>query len=312
VIGYCAGSGGNSSATSHAEAATTINCPSNNCPRTVGYWAAQCAQKGNGSTKVTLAQLTAIAQKVDDLSAFFNWAAGTDEQNFCRVISPPLPMTLLKQTERQFAGLLANVSISALGINPSQGGHVELDLNTPINCSGVSAKTVGDLITEVDNALIALAGANQNDPAVKAQLGALEGCLDSINNGIGIPKAAGCSEGTATPSSSDQIGAEAGSATNPNAVELYRAVPNPFSASTSFAYEVSEGSGANVDITVYNVAGRQIRKLQSGVQAAGQYNVTWDGRNDAAVAVSRGVYFVRTIISGQTAPTMRLLFVRDN
>ena len=311
VIGYCAGSGGNSSATSHAEAATTINCPSNNCPRTVGYWNAQCAQKGNGSTKVTLAQLTAIAEKVDDLSSFFNWSAGTDEMNFCRVITPPKPMTLLKQTERQFAGLLANVSISALGINPSKGGHVELDLNTPINCGGVTSKTVGDLIAEVDQELIALAGANQNDPTVKAKLGSLEGCLDAINNGQGIPVSQGCEEGGTSPSS-DESGVEAGSATNPNAVELYRAVPNPFSASTSFAYEVSEGSGANVDITVYNVAGRQIRKLQSGVQAAGRYNVTWDGRNDAGVAVSRGVYFVRTIISGQTAPTMRLLFVRDN
>src|SRR5439155_5881500 len=172
VIGYCVGSNGSSSATSHSEATTTITCPSSNCPRTVGYWAAQCAQKGNGSTKVTLLQLTSIAEKVDDLSSFFNWSAGTDESNFCRVITPPKPMTLLKQTERQFAGLLANVSISLLGITPSQGGHVELDLNTPINCSGVTATTVAGLIQEVDQALIALAGQNQNDPQVKATLGA--------------------------------------------------------------------------------------------------------------------------------------------
>jgi hypothetical protein len=250
--------------------------------------------------------------KVDDLSSFFNWASGTDEQNFCRVITPPKPMTLLKQTERQFAGLLANVAISALGINPSQGGHVELDLNTPINCSGVNSKTVGDLINEVDQALINYAGANQNDPQVKAILGALEGCLDSINNGQGIPVASGCEETSTTPSSTYDSGTESGSIGSPSSVELYRAVPNPFSASTSFAYEVSDANGANVDITVFNVAGRQMRKLMTGFQAAGRYNVTWDGKSDSGTPVSRGIYFVRTVISGSKAPVMRLLFINDS
>ncbi len=312
VVAYCVGSNGASQATAHAEASTGIICPSNNCPRTVGYWAAQCAQKGNGSTKVTLAQLTAIASKVDDLSSFFNWSAGTDEANFCRVISPPKPMTLLKQTERQFAGMLANVSISALGIKPSQGGLVELDLNTPINCSGVNSKTVGDLIGEVDAALTALAGQNQNNPQVAAQLGALEACLDAINNGIGIPVRSGCEETSTAPTSSNE-GTEPGiDATAAPSVQLYRAMPNPFSASTSFAYEVTNGDGANVEITVYNVAGRQVRKLVSGVQAAGRHTVTWDGRTDSGDAASRGVYFVRTMITGQSAPTQRVLFIRDN
>ena len=62
-------------------------------------------------------------------------------------------------------------------------------------------------------------------------------------------------------------------------VELYRPYPNPFTGATAFAYKV-DASDAAVDITVYDVAGRQIRKLVSGVQAAGQYTASWDGRNE--------------------------------
>jgi len=221
-------------------------------------------------------------------------------------------MTLLKQTERQFAGLLANYAISALGINPSSGGHVELDLNTPISCSGVTAKTVGELIQEVDQALTQLAGQNQNNGDVAAQLGALESCLDAINNGRGIPVAAGCEETSGTTLNSSDTSADPSVDASVAPVQLYRAVPNPFSASTSFAYEVTNGDGANVEITVYNVAGRQVRKLVSGVQAAGRHTVTWDGRTDSGEAVTRGVYFVRTLITGQDAPTQRVLFIRDS
>jgi hypothetical protein len=310
VIADCAGSNGTSQATSHAEAPTVITCPSPNCPRTVGWWNSQCAQKGNGSTKVTLAQLTAIAEKVDDVSSFFNWPAGTDESNFCRVITPPKPMDIRKQTKRQFAGALANYAITALNITPSRGGKVVLDLNTPINCPGVpGVHTIGDLFAAVDQALIALEGQNLNSASVKAQYGALESCLDALNNGQNIPVASGCEEGSSTPSSDLDPGTDAG-VTSASPVQLYRAVPNPFSASTSFAYEVTNGDGADVEITVYNVAGRQVRKLVTGFQAAGQHIVTWDGRADSGASVVRGVYFVRTMITGQTAPVQRILFIQ--
>ena len=71
------------------------------------------------------------------------------------------------------------------------------------------------------------------------------------------------------------------------------------------------GDQASVDITVYNVAGRQIRKLVGTTQPAGRYTATWDGKSDDGVSVTRGVYFVRTIIAGSKAPVQRLLYIRD-
>src|SRR5262249_49730827 len=51
------------------------------CPRTVGYWSAQCAQKGNGSTKYSASAVTAIAACIDARVDIFNWS--DDFAGFC-------------------------------------------------------------------------------------------------------------------------------------------------------------------------------------------------------------------------------------
>jgi flagellar hook assembly protein FlgD len=94
------------------------------------------------------------------------------------------------------------------------------------------------------------------------------------------------------------------------AVELYRPFPNPFSGATSFAYSVA-GEGSAVDITVFDVAGRQIRKIVSGVHSAGRHTASWDGLTDAGSRANRGVYFVRTMIAGAKASTNRVLYLSE-
>jgi len=307
VDGQCAGSAGASTVHDDTSWPTTIQCLSLNCPRTVGFWAAQCAQKGNGSTKYDLAHLTSLAQCVNTQSAFFDWAPGSEEQQFCRTISPPLPMDIRKQTKRQFAGLLANLCASSTNNQPTKGGKIILDPSSPITCSGVTAKTVGELIAEVDAALIALEGQNLNSASVKAQYAALEGCLDAINNGIAISVTSDCEDGGTSTGSSDADVSD-GSASAP-AVELYKAAPNPFQASTSFSYQVKNPAGSPVAITIYNVAGRQVRQLVSNFQEAGIHSVTWDGRSDDGARLDRGIYFVRTAIAGVRENTLRILYL---
>ncbi len=65
--------------------------------------------------------------------------------------------------------------------------------------------------------------------------------------------------------------------------------PNPFNPSTNF--RVTLPTRANVEVTVYDILGREIKTLKKGDYAAGSYSVTWDGRNDAGMTVSSGVYF---------------------
>ncbi len=77
-------------------------------------------------------------------------------------------------------------------------------------------------------------------------------------------------------------------------VELYRPMPNPFEKTTRFAYAV--GGAARVDVGVYDLAGRRVRTLVRGLQAAGQYETSWDGRADDGARVRNGVYFLRASV----------------
>jgi len=296
--------GGLLAVTTEASASVTCGlCPGEACPRTPGFWNAQCAQMGNGSTKFTRAQVTSIAECIDDRSAFFNWTSGTDFDQFCRTITPPKPMDQRKQAKRQFACLLANVCTDQLNLQPSRGGEIYLDPSTAVHCDGFEAGTIGELIDEVDALLVGLEGESLNDADVKAKYAAIIGCCDGINNGLTIAVAPGCEDGGAVPTGADGEAAPS--------VELYRPMPNPFSGTTSFSYMVSGPDAAGVEITVYDVAGRQIRKLVGGEQTAGIHTATWDGKNDQGAQVQRGVYFVRTVIAGHKESTNRILYLTN-
>jgi len=88
---------------------------------------------------------------------------------------------------------------------------------------------------------------------------------------------------------------------------LNKVVPNPFSSTMSFTYEIPEG-GSAVEIGVYNVAGRLVRTLASGIQGAGRSNVTWDGRDNAGVKMAQGVYFLKSVVGGKQS-TFRVIYM---
>jgi hypothetical protein len=83
--------------------------------------------------------------------------------------------------------------------------------------------------------------------------------------------------------------------------------PNPFGIATTVRYLLP--APEPLEITVYDPAGRRVRKLLSGPQPAGEGSVTWDGRNDDGEAVSSGVYFYR-VVSPDLQREGRLLVVR--
>jgi hypothetical protein len=84
------------------------------------------------------------------------------------------------------------------------------------------------------------------------------------------------------------------------ALALKPASPNPFASSTAIAYTVPTGGGL-VEIAVYDVAGREVRKLVSRTMTAGDGTVVWDGLDGRGVAVASGVYFARIDVDGLTA-----------
>jgi beta-lactamase superfamily II metal-dependent hydrolase len=90
--------------------------------------------------------------------------------------------------------------------------------------------------------------------------------------------------------------------------EVLGVYPNPASpGSAHVLYRIP--SARDVDITIYAVNGRMIRRLQSGAVDAGVHDLTWDGRDDGANSLPAGVYLVR-FAGGGVHGTKRLVLLR--
>ena len=76
-----------------------------------------------------------------------------------------------------------------------------------------------------------------------------------------------------------------------HAAVLRQNYPNPFNPVTTISYLLP--SGGDVLLQVFDVNGREIRRLVDGYVEAGEWSVVWDGSNERGEAVASGVYFVR-------------------
>ena len=81
----------------------------------------------------------------------------------------------------------------------------------------------------------------------------------------------------------------------PTVTQLFPNYPNPFNPETWIPFTLSE-EGV-VEITIYDVVGRGIRRLSLGMLPPGRYSekgraAYWDGRNQAGESVASAAYFV--------------------
>jgi hypothetical protein len=95
----------------------------------------------------------------------------------------------------------------------------------------------------------------------------------------------------------------------PETFALHPCAPNPFNPLTTIFYDVQAGA-EHVSITVYDVAGRRVRTLVDGVEAAGfRRSVVWDGRDDHGHPVASGVYFYR-LVAGKFTQTRKMVLLK--
>ena len=78
---------------------------------------------------------------------------------------------------------------------------------------------------------------------------------------------------------------------------LGKAAPNPTTGETRIDYALPVNG--NVALGIYNVTGQLVRELVKGPVTAGQWAVTWDGRDASARNVPGGVYFYKLTVSGE-------------
>ncbi len=104
--------------------------------------------------------------------------------------------------------------------------------------------------------------------------------------------------------------------------KLYQNYPNPFNPSTTIRFEVpgilpaggTSGSShalstAPVQLAVYDVTGRLVKRLVSKKLPPGPFTVVWNGTDDRGIHVSSGIYFCR-IVSGNWSQTRKMVLLK--
>lgn len=88
---------------------------------------------------------------------------------------------------------------------------------------------------------------------------------------------------------------------SPHMFELSQNYPNPFNPTTTISFTLSEAD--EIELRVFNVLGKEVSVVASGIFGEGTHNVTFDG-----VGLSSGVYYyILSTSQGNTARKMLLL-----
>lgn len=83
--------------------------------------------------------------------------------------------------------------------------------------------------------------------------------------------------------------------------------PNPFNPATTIPYTIERES--DVTMTVYDMAGREIRKVAEGQKTTGSYTAVWNGTDGQGFQVPSGVYLVR-LQAGKEIQTKKMILTR--
>ncbi|HMB70440.1 MAG TPA: ASPIC/UnbV domain-containing protein, partial [bacterium] len=105
----------------------------------------------------------------------------------------------------------------------------------------------------------------------------------------------------------DPTGVELGAAPN-TGVRLLPSRPNPFSGATVVAFDLPRTE--DVQVRVFDLAGREIRTLFRGRAEAGRHTLDWDGRDAQGSATAAGVYFVKLQGSGGADLSQKVVRLR--
>ncbi len=93
----------------------------------------------------------------------------------------------------------------------------------------------------------------------------------------------------------------------PDRLFLAPSIPEPFRDEALVRFGLPRAT--TVDLAVYSVEGRMIRRLASGAMPAGTWERSWDGRDGSGDRVPSGLYFLKLATQEGTF-TQRITFVR--
>ncbi len=93
----------------------------------------------------------------------------------------------------------------------------------------------------------------------------------------------------------------------PKRTALHENYPNPFNPETRIKFDLADAG--HVKLEIYNMLGQKIRTLIDADKPAGYHAAQWDGRNDAGVKVSSGIYFYK-LKTADYSKTLKMLLMK--
>lgn len=136
--------------------------------------------------------------------------------------------------------------------------------------------------------------------------------LDTLENTIEIPQNPLYSYYLLSSSTPASVPDESRSSASPITFELYQNYPNPFNPITTIQFKIeSLGSKDRIhtNLSIFNIVGQRIRTLLNADKLAGEYQVVWNGKDDAGNPVSSGIYFYR-LESGNLTSVRKMFLMK--
>jgi hypothetical protein len=88
----------------------------------------------------------------------------------------------------------------------------------------------------------------------------------------------------------------------PSSLMLAQNYPNPFNSSTIIMFSISQSlAGSPVQLNVYDVQGRLIKRLLNTQMPAGNYATRWNGTTESGAVAASGIYFYHLVAGNQRA-----------
>ncbi|HCL30333.1 MAG TPA: hypothetical protein DIC52_18115, partial [Candidatus Latescibacteria bacterium] len=80
--------------------------------------------------------------------------------------------------------------------------------------------------------------------------------------------------------------------------------PNPFNPETNLSLDLP--AAGEVTFEVYDALGQRLRRIELPARSAGHHVLSWDGRDDDALAVASGVYLFVVRWDSPTSPVLKI------
>ena len=93
-----------------------------------------------------------------------------------------------------------------------------------------------------------------------------------------------------------------------NSYILLTNYPNPFNSRTTIGYEILQSG--YVELTLYDIRGREIMNLYDGYNNPGSFELTWNGTDQEGKEVSRGIYFLTLMVNNKNVKSMKMLLLK--